>query len=123
MPESFQIARLPIKEEEKELFPDVRKALGRARLNDIGEDLARAKKIAPTSPHPRSPSTPPGNLVAAEFRGPNQNEARTEVIQRIASVCGIVPADVVFLSPGSLPRTSSGKLRRLEVRRSLELVD
>jgi hypothetical protein len=34
-------------------------------LNDIGEDLARAKKIAPTSPHPRSPSTPPGNLVAA----------------------------------------------------------
>jgi hemerythrin superfamily protein len=54
-----------VKEEEKELFPEVRKALGRARLNELGEELARAKKTAPTSPHPRSPSTPPGNLVAA----------------------------------------------------------
>jgi long-chain-fatty-acid--[acyl-carrier-protein] ligase len=68
-------------------------------------------------------SARPGLVVAAEFRGDNQNEARTEVIQRIASVCGVVPSDVVFMSPGSLPRTSSGKLRRLEVRRSLELVD
>lgn len=68
-------------------------------------------------------SARPGLVVAAEFRGDNETEARTEMIQRIASVCGIVPADVVFMSPGSLPRTSSGKLRRLEVRRSLELVD
>jgi long-chain-fatty-acid--[acyl-carrier-protein] ligase len=68
-------------------------------------------------------SARPGLVVAAEFRGDNQTQAGTEVIQRIASVCGIVPADVVFMSPGSLPRTSSGKLRRLEVRRSLELVD
>jgi acyl-coenzyme A synthetase/AMP-(fatty) acid ligase len=28
----------------------------------------------------------------------------------------------VLLSPGSLPRTSSGKLRRLEVKRNLGLV-
>ncbi|OBA63297.1 long-chain fatty acid--CoA ligase [Mycobacterium sp. 1100029.7] len=68
-------------------------------------------------------SARPGLVVAAEFRGENETQARTEVIQRIASVCGIVPADVVFMSPGSLPRTSSGKLRRLEVRRTLELVD
>ncbi|ODR10015.1 long-chain fatty acid--CoA ligase [Mycobacterium sherrisii] len=68
-------------------------------------------------------SARPGLIVAAEFRGDNETQARTEMIQRIASVCGIVPADVVFMSPGSLPRTSSGKLRRLEVRRSLELVD
>jgi long-chain-fatty-acid--[acyl-carrier-protein] ligase len=38
-------------------------------------------------------------------------------------VCGVVPSHVVFVVPGSLPRTSSGKLRRLEVRRSLEAVD
>jgi long-chain-fatty-acid--[acyl-carrier-protein] ligase len=68
-------------------------------------------------------SARPGLVVAAEFRGEDQAQARTEVIQRVASVCGIVPSDVVFVSPGSLPRTSSGKLRRLEVRRSLELVD
>lgn len=68
-------------------------------------------------------SARPGLVVAAEFRGDDETQARTELIQRVASVCGIVPADVVFLSPGTLPRTSSGKLRRLEVRRTLELVD
>ncbi|BBZ52542.1 long-chain-fatty acid--ACP ligase MbtM [Mycobacterium heidelbergense] len=68
-------------------------------------------------------SARPGLVVAAEFRGPNERDARAEVIERVASVCGVVPSDVVFMAPGSLPRTSSGKLRRLEVRRSLEAVD
>ncbi|CKO36358.1 polyketide synthase [Mycobacterium tuberculosis] len=62
-------------------------------------------------------------MVAAEFRGPDEANARAELIQRVASECGIVPSDVVFVSPGSLPRTSSGKLRRLAVRRSLEMAD
>jgi len=54
-----------VKEEEKDLFPKVRKALSRSRLNEIGEALEASRKLAPTSPHPRSPSTPPGNIVAA----------------------------------------------------------
>jgi hemerythrin superfamily protein len=54
-----------VKEEEKDLFPKVRKALGRSRLGEIGEALEASRKLAPTSPHPRSPSTPPGNIVAA----------------------------------------------------------
>lgn len=62
----------------------------------------------------------PGLVIAAEFRGPDEAGARSEVVQRVASECGVVPADVVFLAPGSLPRTSSGKLRRLEVKRQLE---
>lgn len=57
-----------------------------------------------------------GLVVAAEFRGPDESGARSEVVQRIASQCGVVPAEVVFLTPGALPRTSSGKLRRLEVK-------
>lgn len=52
-----------VEEEETSLFPKVREALGRARLGEIGDALAAAKKVAPTSPHPRSPSTPPGNLL------------------------------------------------------------
>ncbi|MEQ0647177.1 long-chain-fatty-acid--ACP ligase, partial [Mycobacterium tuberculosis] len=68
-------------------------------------------------------STGPGLVGAAEFRGPDEANARAELIQRVASECGIVPSDVVFVSPGSLPRTSSGKLRRLAVRRSLEMAD
>jgi hemerythrin superfamily protein len=54
-----------VKEEEKEMFPSVRKALGRARLGELGDQLAQARKLAPTRPHPRSPSTPPGNVLAA----------------------------------------------------------
>jgi hemerythrin superfamily protein len=54
-----------VEEEERELFPQTRKALGRKRLEQIGEDLETARKFAPVSPHPRSPSTPPGNLIAA----------------------------------------------------------
>jgi hemerythrin superfamily protein len=54
-----------VKEEEKDMFPRVRKALDRARLNEIGEALEASRRLAPTSPHPRSPSTPPGNLIAA----------------------------------------------------------
>ena len=54
-----------VKEEEDELFPRVRAALGRKRLGEIGDALETSRKLAPKSPHPRSPSTPPGNLVAA----------------------------------------------------------
>jgi hemerythrin superfamily protein len=54
-----------VEEEETDLFPQIREALGRKRLGEIGDALDKARKLAPTSPHPRSPSTPPGNLVAA----------------------------------------------------------
>jgi len=53
-----------VKEEEKDLFPQVTKLLGRARLDDLGEAMMKAKKTVPTRPHPRSPDEPPGNLVA-----------------------------------------------------------
>jgi hemerythrin superfamily protein len=53
-----------VEEEEKELFPQVREAMGRKALAEIGEALEAAKKTAPTRPHPKAPDTPPGNLVA-----------------------------------------------------------
>lgn len=62
----------------------------------------------------------PGLMIAAEFRGRDEAGARTELIQQVASQCGVVPSDVVFVKPGSLPRTSSGKLRRLAVKQDLE---
>jgi long-chain-fatty-acid--[acyl-carrier-protein] ligase len=64
----------------------------------------------------------PGLMITAEFRGLNEARARSELVARVASECGVVPADVVFVTPGSLPRTSSGKLRRLEVKRNLEVL-
>jgi long-chain-fatty-acid--[acyl-carrier-protein] ligase len=64
----------------------------------------------------------PGLIITAEFRGPDESGARSELVAKVASECGIVPSDVVFVKPGSLPRTSSGKLRRLEVKRNLAAV-
>jgi hemerythrin superfamily protein len=53
-----------IEEEEEELFPRVREAFGVAKLNAMGRALERARKTAPTRPHPRAPNQPPANLVA-----------------------------------------------------------
>ncbi|HEU5356276.1 MAG TPA: hemerythrin domain-containing protein [Actinocrinis sp.] len=39
-----------VKEEEEELFPDVRKAVGRKLLQDLGEQMEAAKKEAPSDP-------------------------------------------------------------------------
>jgi long-chain-fatty-acid--[acyl-carrier-protein] ligase len=64
----------------------------------------------------------PGLVIAAELRGPDEPAARSEVVRLVASECGIVPSDVVLMTPGSLPHTSSGKLRRLEIKRNLEAV-
>jgi long-chain-fatty-acid--[acyl-carrier-protein] ligase len=66
--------------------------------------------------------TRPGLVITAEFRGPDEAGARSELVAKVASECGIVPASVVFVRPGTLPRTSSGKLRRLEVKRNLATV-
>ncbi|SET49307.1 hemerythrin domain-containing protein [Stigmatella erecta] len=53
-----------VKEEEEELFPQVRKAFSPRELRDMADALTLAKKAAPTRPHPRAPDTPPGNVVA-----------------------------------------------------------
>ena len=67
-------------------------------------------------------SARPGLVITAEFRGADEAGARTDLVARVASQCGVVPAEVVFVAPGSLPRTTSGKLRRMEVKRNLEAV-
>ena len=54
-----------VKEEEGELFPKLRKSFTRNELDALGQQLAAAKRTAPTKPHPRSPDEPPGNLLAA----------------------------------------------------------
>jgi hemerythrin-like domain-containing protein len=52
-----------VKEEEQELFPEVRRHLGRARLLEIGDELRAAKSRVPTRPHPYAPDTPPANAI------------------------------------------------------------
>jgi len=54
-----------VKEEEQDFFPKVRAELDRNALAELGQAMQQAKDAAPSHPHPRSPDTPPGNLVAA----------------------------------------------------------
>jgi hemerythrin superfamily protein len=52
-----------VKEEERELFPKVRRSMSRAQLLAIGDTLQDAKRGAPTRPHPFAPDEPPGNML------------------------------------------------------------
>jgi hemerythrin superfamily protein len=58
-----------VREEEDDFFPRVRDELGRNALNDLGDAMAKARRTAPTRPHPGSPDTPPGNVVVGAAAG------------------------------------------------------
>lgn len=44
-----------VEEEEGEVFPKLKKALSKTRLDEIGRELNKAKDSAPTRPHPNQP--------------------------------------------------------------------
>jgi hemerythrin superfamily protein len=52
-----------IEDEEKDLLPKLQEACSREELRDLGAKVVRAKKIAPTRPHPSAPDRPPANLI------------------------------------------------------------
>jgi hemerythrin superfamily protein len=56
--------RLHVAEEERTLLPRLRDALDEAARRELGTLLQRARRTAPTRPHPAAPDTPPANLVA-----------------------------------------------------------
>jgi hemerythrin superfamily protein len=60
----IESVRHHVEEEEGDMFPKVRAALGRKELQELGATMEKAKGISPKRPHPKAPDTPPGNLVA-----------------------------------------------------------
>jgi hypothetical protein len=58
------MVRHHVEEEEGDMFPKVREAMGRKDLQTLGETMEKAKAISPKQPHPKAPDTPPGNLIA-----------------------------------------------------------
>ena len=81
-----------VKEEEDELFPQVRHAFTRTELADLGEALMEAKETAPTRPHPLSPDEPPMNVVAAAATNPfdalwNAGEAMRRALGMVMPGC------------------------------------
>jgi hemerythrin superfamily protein len=54
-----------IEEEESDLLPKLQAACSEEQLQDLGQKVVRAKKMAPTHPHPSAPDTPPANKILA----------------------------------------------------------
>jgi iron-sulfur cluster repair protein YtfE (RIC family) len=61
--------RSHIADEEENLFPQLRVACPADALNDLGDKVRMAKKVAPTRPHPSAPDTPPANKLLAPGAG------------------------------------------------------
>lgn len=55
--------RQHVVEEESELFPRLVATATPEQLRDLGAKIETAKKVAPTRPHPSSPSEPPANKI------------------------------------------------------------
>ena len=81
----MESVRHHVREEEKVLFPAVRKAFTKAELDHLGEQLVRAKSSAPSRPHPRSPDEPPLNAIASAITRPLDaiRDAGESVIQQV----------------------------------------
>jgi hemerythrin superfamily protein len=107
-----------VKEEEEEYFPMVRDELGRNALGDLGDAMATAKKVAPTHPHPRSPDTPPGNLVAGTAAGVVDRVGDTlqGVAQGGVAAVGDVVATVLRRKKPRRPPTGSPSTRATATR-------
>jgi fatty-acyl-CoA synthase len=58
-----------------------------------------------------------GIVVVAETRTDNPAALHDSVIDAVCDAVGIPPLEVVFVAPGTLPKTSSGKLQRSACRK------
>ena len=83
----IEMVRSHVKEEENELFPMVRQKMDRALLDDMGTLLEKAKRVAPTRPHPRAPDSPPANIVAGMGAGmlDKARDAGRALVQRVTT--------------------------------------
>lgn len=58
-----------LEEEEQGLLPRLRDVASPESLEELGQQMRAAKDAAPTHPHPWSPDTPPGNVIAGLAAG------------------------------------------------------
>ncbi|MER5224859.1 hemerythrin domain-containing protein [Streptomyces flaveus] len=61
--------RSHIADEEENLFPMLRTTASAGTLDELGDKVRQAKKLAPTRPHPSAPDKPPANKLLAPGGG------------------------------------------------------
>jgi fatty-acyl-CoA synthase len=64
-----------------------------------------------------------GIVVVAEHRGDDTGRLHDAVVDRVCDAVGVPPLDVVLVGPGTLPKTSSGKLQRSACKRQYHAGD
>ena len=113
-----------VKEEEEEFFPKVRDELDRTALNELGDALMTAKKMAPTHPHPTAPDVPPSNIVVGLASGiaDRVSDTVSGVAQGSVSAAGDVIAMVLRRKKPSAGPTGSTTARKTadKVRASID---
>lgn len=62
-------------------------------------------------------------VVVAETRADDVIDLRSEVSREVRSTVGVPPKDVVLVPPGTVPKTSSGKLQRAACKQRYEADD
>ena len=82
--------RRHVEEEERELLPLLERTFDEERRRELASSLERAKRAAPTRPHPTAPDMPPGNFVAGAFaavydRSRDALRGGTDVIRTISA--------------------------------------
>jgi len=94
-------------------------------INGRNYDPQRIEWVADEVPEVRRGSTVafsvPGSsseelVVVVESRSQKPEELKELVKQKVNEALGLQPSDVVIAAPGSLPKTSSGKLQRAKTR-------
>ncbi|MFB7668866.1 hemerythrin domain-containing protein [Kitasatospora sp. NPDC056138] len=58
-----------VRDEEDRLFPALAEVCSPQYLDELGDRIRTAKKMAPTRPHPSAPDTPPANKLLAPGAG------------------------------------------------------
>lgn len=81
----IELVRHHVEEEEGDLFPEVRKALGRKALGELGAAMEKARKTAPRRPQPKAPDTPTAKRATAAAGAPPVNGARGGTRRRVGS--------------------------------------
>jgi hemerythrin-like domain-containing protein len=115
--------RRHVEEEERDLLPAMARAYTPEELQELGTALERARRIAPTRPHPSAPDEPPGAMFAGLAAGAydRSRDGIAQLVEMAADVARQL-ADATLRRGEDAVRRARGRFTRQlgEVRAELQ---